>query len=40
MLTHPQIPVGTPRWVYDDPAGLPEPPTVIVPSTPPVRKKA
>ena len=32
-------PSGTTHWVYDDPSGLPEPPTLIIPSIPPLRTK-
>ena len=29
----------TTHWVYDDPSGVPEPPTLIIPSIPPLRTK-
>jgi hypothetical protein len=32
-------PSGTTHWVYDDPSGVPEPPTLIIPSIPPLRTK-
>jgi hypothetical protein len=32
-------PSGSTHWVYDDPSGVPEQPTLVIPSIPPVRKK-
>ncbi len=40
MPITPQFPAGDPRWVYDDPSGVPDHPAPVVPSVPPLRKEA
>jgi hypothetical protein len=39
MIAYPQPSTGKTHWVYDDPAGVPEPLTLVIPSIPPLRKK-
>jgi hypothetical protein len=41
MEVYPQLPVGgRVHWVYDDPSGLLEQPTLIIPSVPLLREAA
>ncbi len=40
MLVYWNVPSSDPRWVYDDPSGVPEGPAPVVPPLPPVRKAA